>query len=105
MPAWVEQQPMQDGAFNAARGKIEKTSLWRYEPNMPEPVKVTVFDDGPIEIQGPVTVYNEFGKVIATYDSEETLYLCRCGQSNDKPFCDGSHDDTGFCHKVRPKEG
>jgi CDGSH-type Zn-finger protein len=28
--------------------------------------------------------------------SGEELYLCRCGQSRNKPFCDGSHRTAGF---------
>jgi len=31
-----------------------------------------------------------------TLPKRETYALCRCGQSNDKPYCDGSHTKAGF---------
>jgi CDGSH-type Zn-finger protein len=33
------------------------------------------------------------GKV---FDIEDTVYLCRCGGSKNKPFCDGTHNTNGF---------
>lgn len=64
-------------------------------------VKITLFDNGPIEVVGPVTLCNENGEAIPSdFGPEEPFYLCRCGQSKDKPFCDGTHDDCGFASKL-----
>lgn len=62
-------------------------------------VKITVFDSGPIEVIGPITLSDENGGSIQ-FESGEPVYLCRCGQSKDKPFCDGTHDDCGFASKL-----
>ncbi len=61
-------------------------------------VHVTVFDSGPIEVLGPITLKDENGKTKEIVEGEP-IYLCRCGQSSDKPFCDGTHGDCGFAHK------
>ncbi|MCB0914968.1 MAG: CDGSH iron-sulfur domain-containing protein [Actinobacteria bacterium] len=57
------------------------------------PVVVKVEADGPLEVQGPVTIEGSDGVVL---DVTERTWLCRCGHSNNKPFCDGSHRRTGF---------
>ncbi len=59
-------------------------------------VKFTVFDDGPIEVYGPLTIVDENGKTIAAVEAGEPAYLCRCGGSTEKPFCDGTHSKLGF---------
>lgn len=48
---------------------------------------------GPIRVKGEVPVESADGK---QYEIRNRATLCRCGQSKNKPFCDGTHLDIGF---------
>lgn len=56
-------------------------------------VTITPLPDGPLEVSGTACVVAADGTVLQ--ESDKT-YLCRCGASNRKPFCDGSHKRIGF---------
>jgi CDGSH-type Zn-finger protein len=58
-------------------------------------VKVTVFKSGPLRIEGDFTVVDAEGKEFGL-GGRTALGLCRCGLSNNKPFCDGEHARQGF---------
>ncbi|UCE90161.1 MAG: CDGSH iron-sulfur domain-containing protein [Pseudomonadota bacterium] len=49
--------------------------------------------DGPLLLSGNITIKNGCGRVAW---SGTQVALCRCGASNNKPFCDGSHTAAGF---------
>jgi hypothetical protein len=50
--------------------------------------RITPTTDGPYEVDGEATIVAPDGTVIK--ETTKT-YLCRCGASKSKPFCDGSH--------------
>ncbi len=54
---------------------------------MPD-VTVKVMDNGPYVVTGTVEVVDAEGK---RFETKEQFALCRCGQSKNKPFCDGTH--------------
>jgi len=56
-------------------------------------LKVTVHENGPIELNGNFELRDESGNTI--YQGTKT-WLCRCGQSSKKPFCDGTHKKVEF---------
>lgn len=60
---------------------------------MEERPKIHVKPNGSIRVTGKVDFVDGDGKVIET---KENFSLCRCGQSKEKPFCDGSHREVGF---------
>jgi len=49
--------------------------------------------DGPLQVRGNVEIISGTGRVVARLESAR---LCRCGASNNKPFCDNSHARIGF---------
>ena len=58
-----------------------------------ERVVITPLKDGPNQVAGGVVVQDPDGNIIK---EASTVYLCRCGFSQDKPFCDGSHRRNGW---------
>lgn len=58
-------------------------------------VKVTVNKDGPYKVEGPIEVTDHEGRTIQVREGR-AVYFCRCGHSDTKPFCDGTHNDVGF---------
>ena len=65
--------------------------------------KVTVRNDGSILIDGDFEILDPQGEKFGLA-GRTSIGLCRCGQSANKPFCDGSHARTGFQDKVVARE-
>jgi CDGSH-type Zn-finger protein len=56
-------------------------------------------DDGPLIVKGAFTVLDGEG---APYQIDRAVVaMSRCGHSQNKPFCDGSHTRIGFRNKPR----
>jgi len=55
-------------------------------------LSVTPTANGPLHVEGAFEIAGDDG----TTDRSEDAWLCRCGASDDKPFCDGSHAKIGF---------
>ncbi|MCH2210976.1 MAG: CDGSH iron-sulfur domain-containing protein [Fuerstiella sp.] len=57
--------------------------------------KVTVRDNGPLLLTGFGVVEDAEGSAFDT-GGKETIALCRCGASKNRPFCDGFHRECNF---------
>ncbi|MGD2020929.1 MAG: CDGSH iron-sulfur domain-containing protein, partial [Thiohalocapsa sp.] len=57
------------------------------------PLKVKRIPNGPLMLEGNLSIRAASGRVAW---QGEKAFLCRCGASKNKPFCDGSHKDAGF---------
>ncbi len=58
--------------------------------------KIIGFENGPLEVDCTDAVFMKDGKKL---EAENPSYLCRCGKSKNKPWCDGSHEKVGFTSK------
>ncbi len=65
------------------------------EAPVPEAGQLTVvpIKDGPLMLEGPMEIIAGSGRRIR---ASEKAFLCRCGASANKPFCDGRHKEVGF---------
>lgn len=65
-------------------------------------VVITVKKNGPYIVSGLVALRDAEGNA---YEVKETIALCRCGASTNKPFCDGTHSKVGFAAAERAVPG
>ena len=56
-------------------------------------IKITATKNGPYKVEGAIDLFYENTKIDV---NKPTVYLCRCGASSKKPFCDGTHSKIGF---------
>lgn len=56
-------------------------------------VTIKALADGPLEVTGAVEILAADGTVVKETSKS---FLCRCGHSANKPFCDGAHKREGF---------
>jgi len=59
-----------------------------------EPTKITPYRNGPYLVRGPFAIVDQDGKEIEI--KRRVVALCRCGRSQIRPFCDGTHKTIGF---------
>lgn len=56
-------------------------------------LEITMHANGPIEVNGNFELRNQQGALVQRGTS---AWLCRCGGSSNKPFCDSTHKRNGF---------
>ncbi len=56
-------------------------------------------DNGPYLVEGPVKLVDAEGTAFEV--NRPKIWLCRCGQSANKPFCDGTHKKVDFAAASR----
>jgi len=59
----------------------------------PEETIINARPNGPLYVRGHLRITGTGGRLIR---EDTRVALCRCGQSENKPFCDGSHRRVGF---------
>ena len=57
--------------------------------------KITVMNSGSLRVEGDFEVVDQNGSPFGLAGRTKVT-LCRCGQSSNKPFCDGTHKTCGF---------
>lgn len=64
--------------------------------------KITVNKNGPLRVEGELTLLDAEGNAF-DLAGRTVVSLCRCGASENKPFCDGSHRKVNFQSDVKSR--
>jgi CDGSH-type Zn-finger protein len=67
------------------------------------PAKIAPQNNGPLRVEGDFQICDPTGAVFGLA-GRTVISLCRCGHSENKPFCDGSHHRVGFSSEVVARE-
>ncbi|MGB4440155.1 MAG: CDGSH iron-sulfur domain-containing protein [Sedimentibacter sp.] len=71
-----------------------------YEPSVEILQDSEMKVSGPIFVKGNIPIKSSNGY---TYEIRNRVTLCRCGKSDNKPFCDSKHVSTGYLDNNRRK--
>lgn len=63
---------------------------------MDEPLTIRCRENGPLVLPAQFKIVDHLGNEFALPVDKEMIALCRCGHSQNKPFCDGNHKQVGF---------
>ena len=89
-------KPFCDGSH---KGEGFKSSVSLGEPSVTAKegdAVIRSLKNGPYEVCGGIELCVEDDSGLS---GDDPYYLCRCGASENKPFCDGSHKGIGFTDK------
>jgi CDGSH-type Zn-finger protein len=79
----------------------EVSNVVPVEPVAAPTVKITVRPNGPLRVEGPISLVDVNGN---EWDltGKPAISLCRCGMSSKRPFCDGTHGREGWKCEASP---
>jgi len=90
-------KPFCDGSHHevnfSASGEPPTTKKTDMLPVRDGPLAIDPQTDGPLQVTGNLEITSGTGRVVTRVVK---TWLCRCGGSNNKPFCDGTHAKIGF---------
>jgi len=62
--------------------------------------RITIRSNGSIRVEGDFEIVDSEGAVF-DLGGRTSVSLCRCGHSENKPFCDGTHKKIGFQSEIK----
>ena len=91
-----QKKPYCDGTHTAAKFQASGEPPVKESQDLARrdgPLKVLPLPNGPLQAQGALEIVSGTGH---TVNRVMQAYLCRCGGSANKPYCDGTHAKIGF---------